>query len=148
MLDPDDFAALAHGYALAWLCSHLDITPRTLRDYKAGKRPVPRPIMHLMRLMALGDLSALGGPEWQGFTLNRDGTLSLPLFPRPVPPRRIAAMFFLEPEQRARDLERAQRELAQARADLEAEKEKAAQYRRLLKESSTRYALGLHKHRF
>jgi hypothetical protein len=124
-LDQEDFKYLAHGLSQEWLCEYLDISPRTCRDYRSGKRPAPQPILKLLRFLNNGDLSAIGGPEWEGFVMGR-GLLSVPLFHRPLPPARIAGMFFWEPEQQARDLIRAGEEIKRLKGEIEAMKQNAA----------------------
>lgn len=120
MLDLDDFGTLAHGLADSWLCAHLDISPRTLRNYRTGRRPVPKPIMELLRWIHWGELSAIGGSEWEGFTL-RGGALSIPLFPRGFDPYQIKSMFFTTQDAWAirADLAHAQAEIARLTAEIE-----------------------------
>lgn len=120
MLDLEDFGTLAHGLSNDWLCAHLDVTPRTLRDYRAGRRPVPKPIIELLKWIHWGELSAIGGPEWEGFTL-RGGALQIPFFSRPFAPEQLKAMFFTTQDAwslRA-DLAQAQAEIARLRAEIE-----------------------------
>lgn len=122
MLDLDDFGTLAHGYTDAQLAKEFDVTLRTARNWRTGKTPVPLAVRRLLKIINWGDLEALGGSDWAGFTLNRDGTMSVPLFPRPLPAARIASMFFWEPEQQVRDLERSALNNATLSAELEKEK--------------------------
>ena len=119
MLDMENFSILAHGYTAERLANEMGVTVQTARNWFAGRTPVPLAVKRLLKILRWGDLEALGGPEWAGFFINRDSTLTLPLFHRPIPPRRIAIMFFLEPEQRARDLEAAFLEIARLKTELE-----------------------------
>lgn len=94
MIDLDDFGTLCHGTSDAWLCEHLDITPRTLRRWKAGAR-VPKAVLLLLRYINYGELASIGGKEWEGFTLNaKYHTLDVPCFHRPFEAGQIKAMFF------------------------------------------------------
>lgn len=95
MLDLDDFATLAHGLDEAWLCDHLGVSAKTLRRWRSGATEAPKAVRHLLRFINWGELSAIGGKDWEGFTLNKQyHTLNVPLFHRPFEPRQISAMFF------------------------------------------------------
>lgn len=123
MLDLEDFGILAHGHSDQWLCEHLGVTPRHLRNWKSGKTPVPKPVKLLLQFIHYGELSAIGGKDWEGFTL-RGGCLSIPLFPRTFTAQQLGAMFFTTQDAWANraDLNAAQKEIARLSAELAQEK--------------------------
>jgi hypothetical protein len=123
MVDLEDFATLAHGLDEAWLCDHLGVCCKTLRRWRSGATEAPRAVKHLLRFMNWGELSAIGGKEWEGFTL-RGGKLSAPCHHRPFDPFQIQAMFFQVQASRywEREAARLGRELAELRSHAWAER--------------------------
>ncbi len=103
-MQAEEFRDLVAGVGDTYLCQFLGVGAATFRRWKTGKARIPEAVIKLLHIKLDGDLSSIGGKDWEGFAINRDGTLTLPLFHRPIPPRRIAAMFFFEHEQRASDL--------------------------------------------
>jgi hypothetical protein len=90
-------ADLLHGES-STLAAFLGTTRRTINRYKAGTLPLPEPARRLLRLRLTGDLSALLGDAWAGFSVGRDGLLYVPGWSNGMRPEQIVAMFFTNQE--------------------------------------------------
>lgn len=79
--------------------------------------------MELLKFIQWGELSAIGGTEWEGFTL-RCGTLSMPFFPRGFTSHQLKGMFFTTQDAWAlrADLAHAHREIARLTDELQQER--------------------------
>jgi hypothetical protein len=120
MPEPDNFRDLAHGLSNDWLCEHLDVTARTLRDWRKGRRKPPKAVRELLKLINCFDLSAIGGKDWDGFIFGR-GHLSIPWHDRPFTASQLSAMYLYIsdlPILRG-DLRQAQKQIADLRAQLD-----------------------------
>lgn len=60
------------------VAAYLGITPRSVMRYRAGKT-LPLAAFKLLQLRH-GDLAGIFGPDWDGFTVDRDGLLYVPGF--------------------------------------------------------------------
>lgn len=141
-MDAESFADLVAGFNEDYLCEYLQVNPKTLKRWNAGTVQPPHAVLLLLQLRA-GDLSALGGSGWEGFRISPDNKLHIPFFHRPFEPGQVKAMFFTTQDAWAdrSEVKGLQRDLVALRAELTAEKEKAAWYRRQLKETSLHYSL-------
>jgi hypothetical protein len=88
---------LLHGDA-ASVAAFLGVSTRTVKRYKAGTVPLPECCRKLLRLRFHGDLSALLGPDWEGFYVGRKGELYVPGWSNGMRPEQIRAMFFTQQE--------------------------------------------------
>lgn len=88
---PDDY--LIHGDPKL-VAAFLGITTRTLRRYEADPFNMPEMAKKLLRLRAEGDLRALGGDDWEGFYMGRDGLLYMPGWLNGWTPHDLRALFF------------------------------------------------------
>jgi len=131
-MTPHEFRDLIAGVNQTYLLELLDIGPATLRRWKTGKARIPKAAVQYLRIVLDGDLAALGGDQWQGFRLGKDGLLNIPLFHRPFDALQLQAMFFTTQDAWAdkRDLNAIQRDLAALRAEHNELKKRAAFYRR------------------
>ncbi|SHL44644.1 hypothetical protein SAMN05216428_102432 [Nitrosospira sp. Nsp11] len=66
---------------------------QTAKRWQSGQHKPPAAALAMMRLFIDGDLSALIGPDWQGF-IARDGNLYVPGWTRGFKPDEIRAMFY------------------------------------------------------
>jgi len=82
------------GLQLLTLADFLHVNLKTLRRWKSGEATPPHAVIIALRLKLDGDLSAVGGDEWRGFTFGRDGKLYPPFFRGCFTPAQICAMFF------------------------------------------------------
>lgn len=127
-----EFCDLIAGIDLQYLADYLHISPKTLKRYKTGAT-VPHAVVIAVRLKLSGDLAALGGNQWQGFTICKDGLMYLPGWRGGFEPHQIRAMFFQV--QQVRSLEAQIRAIQRREAALEADiadaLRQAAHYRRL-----------------
>lgn len=120
MRNLNDFAELTSGYSENYLAKYLQVNPKTIRRWKTGTTNAPHAIRLLLRIKLEGDLSAIGGKEWEGFTINaKFNTMCIPFFHRPFEPRQIIAMFFT-----TQDAWTDKRDLKQLRVELRKLKEK------------------------
>ena len=96
------------------LADFLGVTLTTFRNWKSGRHPAPVAAVKLLRIKLDGDLSALGGPDWEGFALAQDGKFYHPFWARGFTPWQLKAMFFEVQDAWAvrRDLRAAQERLA------------------------------------
>jgi len=74
------------------LAAFLGCTVRMVQLYKKG-RPLPVAFRKLLALR-FGDLSALMGKDWEGFSFGRDGLLYLPTYRNGFDAHQIRGMFF------------------------------------------------------
>lgn len=77
LLNTKDQADLLFGDAQP-IADYLGVSARTVRRWQAG-HPMPAAEFKLMQLR-YGDLSGLLGPDWDGFTIGRDGLLYHPFY--------------------------------------------------------------------
>lgn len=94
---------------------------------------MPDAVSKLLQIYLDGDLSALGGKDWEGFRLcPKYHTLTIPFFHRPFEAGQIKAMFFTTQGAWAdrADVKTLQIELNALRAEHEALKVRAAFYQR------------------
>lgn len=146
MVDLEDFGTLAHGMNEAFLCSHLDISTKTLHRWKTGHTEAPRAVRLLLRFINWGELESIGGKDWEGFTINKQThRLSVPLFHRDFNAREIAAMFFTTQDawQDKRDLATVQKELTATKSELTESKRRADYYLDQLQEAGREYIAKL-----
>lgn len=90
---PTNFADLVAGYSVENLSDFLQVSPRTFTNWKTGRTQPPHAAVIALRMKLHGDLSAIGGKQWQGFTLT-NGQLTAPLHGRPFDPYQLQGMFF------------------------------------------------------
>lgn len=114
------FADLVAGCAEKPLADFLGVNLATFRNWKRGRCRAPVAAVKLLQLHLDGDLSALGGPDWEGFRLARDGKFYHPFWARGFTPWQLKAQFFT-----VQDAWQLRRDLEQARAELIQEKQKA-----------------------
>lgn len=130
-LNTQDQADLLFGDAQT-LATYLGVTAKTIERWKAGQ-PMPTAAFKLMQLR-YGDLSALGGSDWEGFTLGQDGKMYLPGWRGGFEPFAIRAMFYQVQlvrhlESQVREVKRREHLLEQ---DLAQALNQALKYRRLV----------------
>lgn len=146
MIDLDEFHTLISGYGQTKLCELLEVNPKTVKRWLDGSVKVPMAVRLLMRFINWGDLSAIGGKEWEGFTINmRDHRLTVPLFRGDFNPREISAMFFTVRDawQDKRDLAKTLDELATLKTELAAKNDAITFYRDQLKQAGREYITNL-----
>lgn len=96
MIDLEDFNTLSHGYSSDKLSKLFHVNITTARRWKAKTVPAPHSVILMLRFINWGELSSIGGPSWEGFTINiRDHKLNIPFFRQGFSPEEIKAMFFL-----------------------------------------------------
>lgn len=115
------FSDLVAGCDEKTLAAFLGVSLLTFRRYKSGESRPPAAAVKLLRLHLDGDLAAVGGPDWDGFRLAKDGKFYHPFWGRGFTPWQLKALFF-----EVQDAWAVRRDLAQARAELVAEKQKAS----------------------
>lgn len=120
------------------------VDPTTARRWKTGRARMPTAAARLASLRILGDLASLAGPDWQGWTIGRDGLLHSPRWRRGFSRVELEELPTLHGQRAAFDVERRQlqREVEQLRQDLQDEKKRAAFYRAQLV-SESRIGLAL-----
>lgn len=114
----EEFRDLVAGCSEEQLADYLQVNLKTFRRWKRGTTKAPHSAVIALRLHLGGELAALGGPDWQGFTL-QGGKLHAPSFHRPFDPFQIQAMFFEVQLSRhyQREVRRLERELQQLNAE-------------------------------
>lgn len=137
-MDALEFRDLIAGINQQSLADYLQISLKTLQRYRDGTTVVPHAVVIALRLKLDGDLAALAGPQWDGFTV-KNGLLYLPGWRGGFDPDGIRAMFFKVQQVRAlesriRDLERRE---AALEGDVADALRKAAYYRRLTRLESS-----------
>lgn len=96
MVDLEDFKTLSHGYSSEKLRDLFKVNITTARRWKAGTIPAPHSVVLMLRLINWGEVSSIGGTDWEGFTINvKDHKLNIPFFKKGFSPEEIKAMFFL-----------------------------------------------------
>lgn len=105
---------LLHGDPATW-AAFLGVSVRQVNNYKIGKTALPECARKLLRLRRTGDLAALLGKAWEGFSFGPDGLLYVPGWANGMQPAHIRAMFFTNQEAAALRVERA-RWLGESRA--------------------------------
>ena len=113
----ESFADLVAGLIEDYLADYLQVDLKTLRRWKRGTCKPPHAVTLLLRLKFEADLSALGGPDWEGFRMSPDGKFYPPFWARGFDAGQLKAMFFMVQDAWAdkRDLERLRAELADLR---------------------------------
>jgi hypothetical protein len=76
------------------IAKFLGVSLRAVQHYRLGDRPLPATVRKLLQIR-LGDLSALAGDQWQGFSFGRDEKLYLPTYRNGFDPDQIRSMFFV-----------------------------------------------------
>jgi hypothetical protein len=109
----EEFRDLIAGTPDNMLYRYLGIGASTFRRYKTGGAPIPIPVEKLLRLR-LGDLSVLGGRDWEGFRFGVDGLFYHPFWKKGFTPEELRGLFFTV---QASWIDR--RELGRVRAELE-----------------------------
>jgi hypothetical protein len=84
---------LLHGEA-RYLADLLGCSVRSIKRYKANPASMREPERRLLRLRRRGDLSALLGSAWEGFSFSADGLLFVPGWSNGMRPEQVRAMFF------------------------------------------------------
>ena len=92
-MQAEQFRDLVAGVSESYLCDFLQVSLKTLRRWKAGTAAVPHATVLLIQVKLDGDLSALGGSDWEGFFFSKDG-LHLPGWKYGFNPHQIRGMFF------------------------------------------------------
>lgn len=142
MVDLDEFHTLLSGYGQERLCKLLDVNPKTVKRWYEGTVDAPKAVRLLLKFINWGDLSAIGGKEWEGFTINmRDHRLTVPLFRGDFNPREISSMFFTVRDawQDKRDLRKVTEELIAVKSQLEKTISDNDFYRAQLKQACREY---------
>lgn len=145
MVDLDDFKNVISGYGQERLCKLLDVNPKTVKRWYDGTVDAPKAVRLLLRFINWGDLSAIGGKEWAGFTINmRDHRLTVPLFRGDFGAREISAMFFTVRDawQDKRDLKKVTEELITVKSQLEKAISDNEFYRSQLKQANREYVFN------
>ncbi|MDD5299915.1 MAG: hypothetical protein PHD65_05400 [Gallionella sp.] len=144
MVDLDNFKTLLSGFGQEKLCQMLEVNPKTVKRWADGTIEAPKAVRLLLHFINWGDLSAIGGEEWEGFTINmKDHRLTVPFFHRDFGAKEISAMFFTTQDawQDKRDLKRISEELTTTRLQLEKTKTDNAFYRSQLKQANREFVL-------
>jgi hypothetical protein len=80
------------------IAEFLGVTVPTVERWKANRnRALGCPPLMAVRLLAMryqGDMSALLGKDWEGFTLGRDGLLYMPNWRRGWTPHELSGSFY------------------------------------------------------
>lgn len=124
-MEIERFSDLVAGVSEQWICEYLQVNPKTVKRWRTGEVNAPHAIRKLLKIALDGDLSALGGKEWEGFVIGRkDQLMYIPLFHRGQTPRQVAAMFFYLQEAREdkREIKRLQAEIVNLKASADVKK--------------------------
>lgn len=143
MLDLEDFGTLSHGYSSDKLSTLFRVNITTARRWKAGTIPAPHAVVLMLRFINWGELSSIGGPDWDGFTINmRDHKLNIPFFKKGFSPEEIKAMFFLTQDawHDKRELRLTLEKLAATQAALDKSEQVNRFYRDQLRQAGREYA--------
>lgn len=142
MIDLEDFGTLISGYGQEKLCRMLEVNPKTVKRWANGTVAVPKAVKLLLRFINWGELSAIGGEEWEGFTINmKDHRLTVPLFHGDFGAREISAMFFTirDAWQDKRELKKISEELIAVKSQLAKVSSDNEFYRSQLKQANREY---------
>lgn len=126
-----DSGEILAASSTAELVSMTGVDVTTARRWKSGRARMPVAAARLAALRLLGDLESLAGPDWAGWRITRDGRLASPRWRRPFERWEIEQLPQLHSQAAGFEVERRQlqRDLERTRAELEAEKKRAAFYR-------------------
>jgi len=91
MLNTRDQTDLLSGDAET-IAGYLGVSVRTVKRWKSGQ-PMPAAPFKLMQLRH-GDLSAIGGADWEGFYFGRDNLFYHPFFKYGFNPYELKGLFF------------------------------------------------------
>lgn len=117
--------------SVAELVTIAEVDETTARRWKSGRAQIPAAAARLVALYRSGDLASLAGPDWDGWTITRDGLLQSPRWRRAFARWEIEELPNLYGQRAAFDVERRQlqRDMSQAHDELDAQKKRAAFYR-------------------
>ena len=104
--------------------------PRTIRHWIQKPENVPERVLRDLNLFIHGELSTIGGNDWQGHTL-RAGLLFIPGWRNGISPEQLKTMFFDCQQARAlkNEARNLREELDRRNAELEQLEKKVAFYR-------------------
>lgn len=143
MLDLEDFHTLSHGYSSDKLSELFKVNITTARRWKAGTIPAPHAVVLMLRFINWGEISSIGGADWEGFTINmRDHKLNIPFFKKGFSPEEIKAMFFLTQDawQDKRELRLTAEKLTATQAALDKSEQDNKFYRDQVRQAGREYA--------
>lgn len=143
MIDLSNFKTLLSGFGQEKLCNLLELNPKTVKRWIDGKITPPKAVQLLLHYINWGDISAIGGKEWEGFSINmKDHRLTIPFFKRDFNARELSAMFFTTQDawQDKRDLKTTLEKLANTEKELTAARDNIQFYRSQLKQAGREYA--------
>jgi hypothetical protein len=89
-----EFRDLVAGCSEQHLADYLHVSIKTFRRWKSGEATPPHSAIIALRLHLDGDLSAVGGKDWENFRFGRDGKLYLDGWRGGFDPHGIRSMFF------------------------------------------------------
>lgn len=92
-MDAAEFRDLVACCSDRYLSDFLHVSLTTVRRWKSGESKPPHSAVIALQWHLWGELSAIGGTDWRGFSL-QGGKLHIPFFRRPFDPFQIQAMFF------------------------------------------------------
>ena len=126
-----DSGEVLAAVSVAELISITAVNETTARRWKSGRAQIPTAAARLVALYTVGDLASLAGPDWDGWTITRDGRLQSPRWRRAFTRWEIEELPNLHGQRAAFDVERRQlqRDMRQAHDELDAQKKRAAFYR-------------------
>lgn len=110
-MDAEQFRDLVAGCSEQRLADYLQVDLKTFRRYKRGTSKIPHAATIALRLYLDGDLSAVGGKDWEHFYFGRDGRFYMPGWKYGWEPGELRALFFTKQlaahwEREAKKLER------------------------------------------
>ncbi|HLP99272.1 MAG TPA: hypothetical protein VK149_12595 [Sideroxyarcus sp.] len=126
------FRAFVERHGDLAIRSYLDVSPATFRRWKTGQSRIPHSAIIAMRLHFEGDLSALGGEQWEHFRFGSDGLLYLPGWKYGWTAGAVRGLFFTRQLADAlqKDLAASQKALQDVSAELARERLRAEGYKR------------------
>jgi hypothetical protein len=146
MIDINETGTLFASQSEEKLSELLEVNIKTVKRWKTGKFPVPKPIRLIMQFINWGELAAIGGKEWEGFTINlRDHKLNIPGFSQNregFSPGQLKDIFFkiqYIPQLESK-LKYKSELLESAKNELIAEKKKTEYYRHQLRQAGAEYS--------
>jgi len=141
MIDTNDPGTLLHGDDLK-TANMLKICPKTIKRWKTGKNRIPEAVKLLMKFIKWGDLSGIGGKEWEGFTIGwQDKKFYIPAFKDGFTPGQLNALFFRVQDawMNKRDLKNTTKLLKECQEKLELSEKNNKFYKEQLKEAGKQF---------
>ncbi len=145
MIDLTDPCTLLHGDNNK-TAELLQVKPVTVKRWKTGAVKLPETVRLLMYYIKWGELSAIGGKDWQGFKIGwQDKLLYIDGWKYGFEPWAIKAMFFKVQlvDHLKRELKLSEKELEETKTKLAEAQKNSDYYREQLKQASKEYIINV-----